>query len=307
MTAVRRRAVLLAGLLAAACTTADDPALVIASGETGGFYAEFARLLAARLGEADRFAVTRRTSGSVDNVRAVVDGNAALGLALADIVVAARAGQEPFPRPAPVFAIGRVYENYLQLVVRADDPASSLADLAGRAVSLGNAGSGAAIVGDRLVAATGTTPQATRLSLKAATAALADGSLDALLWSGGVPTPAIADLAERRPIRLLPLTDQLPALRARYGSVYKQVVVPQGVYGSTAAVPTIGVANLLVATRNLPDDVAGDVARVLVTAAPGLVPASALGTQYLDQTSLVLTGDVPLHPGAAAAYRDLHG
>ncbi len=111
----------------------------------------------------------------------------------------------------------------------------------------------------------------------------------------------------RTPVRLLPLVAQLPALRDQYGPVYAQAVVPQGIYGSTAAVHTIGVANLLVATRHLPDAVAGDVARVLADSAARLVPASALGTQYLDQPSLVLTGDVPLHPGAIAAYRELHG
>jgi hypothetical protein len=49
------------------------------------------------------------------------------------------------------------------------------------------------------------------------------------------------------------------------------------------------------------------VARTLVAAAPDLVPESALGTQYLDQRSLIGTGEIPLHPGAAAEYRTLHG
>jgi hypothetical protein len=49
------------------------------------------------------------------------------------------------------------------------------------------------------------------------------------------------------------------------------------------------------------------VARTLVAAAPDLVPESALGTQYLDQRSLIGTGEIPLHAGAVAAYRALHG
>lgn len=298
---------LAAGLLAVGCAAPDEPDLVIASGEAGGFYAEFAELLAARLREADRPARVRATSGSVDNVRAVADGRAALGLTLADIVLAARAGETPFAEAEPLLAIGRVYENYLQLVVRADDPATGLADLDGRTVSLGNAGSGAAIVGDRLLAVAGIAPRVLRLGLRDATEKLADREIDALLWSGGLPTPAIAELAGRLPVRLLPLAAQLPALRRNHGSVYARAVVPQRVYGAGESVETIGVANLLVATRALSDTAAGDVARVLVTAAPGLVPESALGTQYLDQPSLVLSGSVPLHPGAAATYRDLHG
>lgn len=45
----------------------------------------------------------------------------------------------------------------------------------------------------------------------------------------------------------------------------------------------------------------------LVTDAPALVPGSSLGIQYLDQRSLIATQPVPLHPGAADTYRQLHG
>lgn len=47
--------------------------------------------------------------------------------------------------------------------------------------------------------------------------------------------------------------------------------------------------------------------RLLVGRAAELVPEQALGTQYLDVRSLIDTGKVPLHPGAAAEYRRLHG
>jgi TRAP transporter TAXI family solute receptor len=191
--------------------------------------------------------------------------------------------------------------------VRAEDAATSTADLAGRPVSLGAVGSGAAVFGDRLLAAAGIAAQVSRRPLRDAVAALEAGSADALLWSGGVPTPAVAELAARRPVRLLPLAEHLPQLRARHGTVYGPVTVPAGAYGPAGPVPTVGVANLLVCSPDLPADTAAAVARTLVAAAPALVPESALGTQYLDQRSLIGTGDVPLHPGAAAAYRDLHG
>jgi hypothetical protein len=32
-----------------------------------------------------------------------------------------------------------------------------------------------------------------------------------------------------------------------------------------------------------------------------------LGTQFLDPRNLIVTAGIPLHPGAVAAYRDLHG
>jgi uncharacterized protein len=295
------------GVLAAGCGAGTGPPVVVAAGEPGGFYVEFAELLVRQLQAGGVAARVHETGGSVDNVAQVGTGSAALGLVLADIALSARHGDGPFPAPVDLRALGRVYENYMQFVVRAEDRAVDVADLAGRPVSLGAPGSGAAVFGDRLLDVAGVTAPVTRLPLREAITALETGTTDALLWSGGVPTPALAELAARRPIRLIPLARHLPRLRARHGPVYRPVSVPQGAYGASAGAPTVGVANLLVAPPTLPNGLADAVARTLVRAAPDLVPAAALGTQYLDQRSLIGTGEVPLHPGAAAAYRELHG
>ncbi len=310
MTGVSRRALLhglLAAPLVAGCGGGATEPLVLAAGEPGGFYVEFGELCAAALRAAGTPVTVVGTGGSVQNIEQLRDGTAAVGLTLTDIALAARHGDEPFGTPVPLQAIGRVYENYMQLVVRAEDPAVGTADLAGRPVSLGAVGSGAAVFGDRLLAAAGIAADVTRRPLRDAVAALEAGTADALLWSGGVPTPALAELATRRPVRLLPLAEHLPQLRARHGSIYGSVTVPADAYGPAAPVPTVGVANLLACTPGLPAETAGAVARTLVAAAPALVPQAALGTQYLDQRSLIGTGEIPLHPGAAAAYRDLHG
>jgi TRAP transporter TAXI family solute receptor len=310
MTRVSRRALLrglVAAPLVAGCTSGAAGPLALAAGEPGGFYVEFGELLAAALRAAGLPVTVVGTGGSVENIAQLRDGAAALGLALTDIALAARNGGEPFGEPVPLQAIGRVYENYMQLVVRAEDPATSTADLAGRPVSLGAVGSGAAVFGDRLLAAAGIAADVTRRPLRDAVDALESGSADALLWSGGVPTPALAELAARRPVRLLPLADHLPQLQSRHGGVYGPATVPANAYGPAGPVPTVGVANLLVCTPGLPADTADAVARTLVAAAPDLVPESALGTQYLDQRSLIGTGEIPLHPGAVAAYQRLHG
>jgi TRAP transporter TAXI family solute receptor len=174
-------------------------------------------------------------------------------------------------------------------------------------MSLGATGSGAALTGDRIVAAAGVSPRVQHLPLADAVSALSTGAIDALLWSGGVPTPALAQLDAAIGIRLLPLDAVLPALRARYGMQYEQLPVPSGGYRFVHQVPTIGVANLLVGLPSLPDDVAAAVVHVLVERADQLVPQEALGTQFLDIRTLIGTTDLPLHPGAAAAYRQLHG
>ncbi len=289
---MRRRTVLLGAVAAlAGCTTENDRAIRIAAGEPGGFYVEFARLLAARLESGGE---VLETGGSVRNLELVRAGRAELGLALADVAADTR-----------LRAIGRVYENYMQLVVPAESPVRTVADLAGARISLGARGSGAAVFGDRLLTVSGVAAVIDHRPLTEAITELAAGRLDALLWSGGVPTPALADLDARRPIRLVDLSDQLGALREAHGPVYQRVPVPDGGYGHPGQVGTIGVANLLVADAALPAEVAASVARTLVHEAPRLVPPSALGTQYLDLRSLITTGDLPLHPGAATAYRTL--
>ncbi|MEU4806808.1 TAXI family TRAP transporter solute-binding subunit [Actinosynnema sp. NPDC023587] len=298
---MNRRAFLL-GLLATGCAaggcTAGGPAaaLSVAAGERGGMYFDFATLLAAQLDPPGRVVETR---GSLANLDLLGSGAAQVALTLADAVGAA----DPALR---LRALGRVYENYLQLVVRADDPAQHVADLAGRTVSLGAAGSGASLSGERMLGTTGlaTSVRVEHYRLADAVRALVDRRVDALLWSGGVPTPILAQVAD---IRLLPLAEVLPGLRAAHGRVYEQVAVPAGVYGAPREVATIGVANLLVCRDSLPDTVAGAVTRTLVSRAAALVPEQALGTQFLDVRSLIGTTGLPLHPGAAAAYRDLHG
>ena len=292
------RRVFLLGLLAAGCTTgAPSGELAIAAGERGGMYFDFATLLAEQL--VDVRGRVLETEGSLANLALLASGEARVALALADSALVADPGLE-------LRALGRVYENYLQLVVREDDPARAPADLAGRIVSLGAEGSGASLSGERMLVALDLagSVRVEHRKIGDAAQALVEGRVDALLWSGGVPTPVLDDLPG---IRLLPLAELVPELRAAHGSVYEQVQVPVGVYGATREVPTIGVANLLVCRASLPDEVAAAVTRTLISRAAALVPRQTLGTQFLDVRSLIGTAGLPLHPGAAATYRDHHG
>ncbi|MET8758625.1 TAXI family TRAP transporter solute-binding subunit [Lentzea sp. NPDC004782] len=287
---MKRRTFLLGTLLLTACgTTGPSGTIRIAGGEPGGFYNDFAALLS-RLAPSPLTITPLETGGSADNLKLLREGTADLGLTLSD-----SAHLEP-----GIVSLGRVYENYLQLVVLDASPYRTPADLVGRPVSVGAAGSGAALQGERL--ALGVREQ--HYPLRNAIDALKAGDIAALLWSGGVPTP---ELGRASGIRLLPLDGFLPRLRQDYGKVYERVDVRMGVYGSSVEVPTIGTPNLLVCRPDLSDEYASAVVRLLVAKAAQLVPEQALGTQYLDVRSLIDTGKVPLHPGAAAEYRRLHG
>lgn len=315
MTEILRRRMLTAmalGLAAAASCgnhayRGSQRTVTIAAGEPGGLYLAFAELLAIELrNEERRLRVTAiPTEGSLDNLQRLGAGEVDLALVNTDAAQAASSGQAPMP----IRAIGRVYENYLQLVVLASSPISTLAHLVGRTVSLGADGSGAGLTGARLL--TASAPPAAVIvqhhPLSEAITALEAGRIDALLWSGGVPTPALADLGARRGIRLLPLAAALTTLRSAYGPVYQPVTVPADVYGPAPEITTVGVANLLICRLDAEPALTATVARVLVTHAARLVPEQVLGTQFLDPRSLITTAGIPLHPGAINAYRTLHG
>jgi TRAP transporter TAXI family solute receptor len=144
-----------------------------------------------------------------------------------------------------------------------------------------------------------------QLSMQDAGAELAAGRVDAVMWAGGLPTPAFTDIGTN--IRLLDLTAVVAQLQKSFGATYEVVPVPADVYGRHPAVSTVGVANLLLARRDVADDQVATIVDLLIDDSSELVPAQAIGSQFLDVQSLILTGTIPLHPGAADEYRRRHG
>ncbi|MFE0010910.1 TAXI family TRAP transporter solute-binding subunit [Streptomyces erythrochromogenes] len=136
--------------------------------------------------------------------------------------------------------------------------------------------------------------------------ALREGTVDALFWSGGVPTPALAALARELPLRFLPLDAYVGPLRARYAPVYTAVTLPAGVYGLTEPVGTIGVGNYLLARTDVQEGVVRDLLRVLFDRWRDLLREVTAGAR-LEPRFAISTGQVPLHPGAAAYYRSVYG
>jgi TRAP transporter TAXI family solute receptor len=304
-TAVSRRAFVLGAFaLAVGCgRRADGGRVQLAAGEQGGMYLTFAELVAERARDLGVVAVS--TEGSVDNLAKLRAGAAAMGLTLADVAERDRA--EGSPATAPV-AVARVYENYLQVVVRDSAEVRELSGLAGRRVSIGPDGSGAAATSEVLFAAAGLADRVdmARMRLGDGLSGLRDGTLDAVVWSGGVPTPAISELHAEVPLRMLDIGGQAAAMSRTSGYPYLVRRVPGGGY-VPAGLQSIGVPNLLLCRPDIPDDLVGAVVRVLADDAALLVPPYVRGLQYLDPPSMIQTGAVPLHLGAVAAYRALHG
>jgi hypothetical protein len=291
------------------CGGADPPdRLLIATGNQGGvYYALGGALAQAAQQRWGAQAENVETAASVENVHLLAAGQVDVAIVVADVVAAAVEGTPPFDAPVRLAALCRLHDDYVQLVVPAGSPVERLTDLRGARISTGSRDSGTEMLADRILRAGGLDPQADierrRLGLGDAAAALRRGLIDGFFFSGGLPTPAIADLADEFPIRLVPLAEYVEPLLAGYGELYTERSVPATTYELPAEVGTVGVGNLLVVRADLPDGTAYAITKLLFDAKPDLIAAHR-EAHRINRQAGVATFPVALHPGAADYFRD---
>jgi TRAP transporter TAXI family solute receptor len=308
---------LVLGALVAACSPNDPPGgegrLSIATGGAGGvdqvYGGGLADLLSDELPDSPTTAET--TSASVDNLLLVANGDSDIAFALEDSAIDAVSGQESFDEPLPLKALGTLYPNITQVVVKAGSDIESIEDMQGKTISVGSPGSGTEVIALRLLEVAGIDADEDltkrQLGVGESVQALRDGSIDGFFWSGGVPTGAVTDLATTDDIRLLETAQYRDALQSEYGDAYQETEVEEGGYEGVAGVATIGVPNVLVVNEDMDDELAYQITKALyegkdrlatiVPAAEALDPAE--GREVIDP--------VELHPGAERFYAEQGG
>lgn len=279
-------------------STLEDVKITMATGSEGGVYYSLGNGLAdiwsGRLGIARPQVVA--TAGSKDNVVRLVNDQAQVGFTQADAV-------EDVPGAGRLRALARMHDDYLQVIVRADLPVTKLGDLEGMRVSIGGRESGVEIIARRLLRFANVTPQEVNLGLDDSAQAMQEGKLDAFFWSGGLPTARITELTTGLGVRMLDLSDNLVEFRRQY-PVYGSATLPASTYNlQSGPVITLVVRNFLMASENMPDDVAEALLRKLFEGQPELVKAHS-AARTIEQRSAIETSPVPLHNGAMRYYRD---
>jgi TRAP transporter TAXI family solute receptor len=249
------------------------------------------------------------TGASVENINRLAGGDMEIAFSLADTAADAIAGQGAFDgQPQPVRALARIYSNYTHVIVRTDGKIRTFAQLRGKRVSTGSPKSGTDIIAGRLLASAGINPdrdvQRLTLSLPETVKRMRAGTLDAMFFSGGLPTPGIKDLISSAPgtFRLLPIADLIEPLSARYGTVYTTASLPREVYGTPAITPTITVSNVILVREDMPEQLAYDLTRLLFAHQGELIKVHPEAANF-NRESAAATGPIPLHPGASRFYR----
>lgn len=243
------------------------------------------------------------TKGSLDNLERLRTGQANVGFSQADAAERA-AGDESGKHK--LYALARMHDDYLQVVVRDDLVVNRLVDLKGLRVSIGSQTSGVRLIADRLLESAGISPdtdlRVQHLDLNEASDAMLAGSLDAFIWSGGLPTFRVTQLAQSVKVKMLDLSDVLPDLRKAF-PVYGSATLPASAYSLPGkAVTTLVVRNFLLVNDLMSDDAAEALARGLFEAQPRLETASP-AARSIEIRSAIETTPIPLHPGALRYYR----
>jgi TRAP transporter TAXI family solute receptor len=286
--------------------------LSIATGGTGGVYYPYGGALANILTEGleDTNVTAEVTAASVDNMLLIESGDSDIAFVLGDTAYDADQGNDPFENAIPGRALATLYYNYTQIVATADSGINSVADLAGKRVSVGAPGSGTEIIADRVMTAAGIDPQEgierEQLGVAESAGAMKDGKVDAFFWSGGLPTAAITDLAAtpNMSIKLVPHADVTEALQAEYGAVYSTATIPAETYpGQTEPADVVVVPNVLVVNESMDEQLAYDITKLLFESQPELAAAHPAANE-LTLENATQNSPIPYHPGALRYYEE---
>jgi TRAP transporter TAXI family solute receptor len=309
--------------LAAACGTDSmtvrpklyhEGRVYIATGNTTGVYYQIGGGYADLISKYEPGYVARAepTGASGDNIARIVNGDMDLGFCNDDTAADAVAGTGTFAgKKLPIVALARLYRNYLHCVVRNASKITKFEDLRGKRISTGTLNSGADIMSGRILLANGIDPDKDivrqRLSLPDTTKGMQAGTTDALFFTGGLPTPGITDLLNSTPgaYALLSLEAELAPLVAKYGSgVYGTANLAKSVYNTPADVITIVGFNMIIASPNLPDQLAYDLTKLLYDHQSELAKVHPSGGDF-EKANGPATDPVPLHPGARRYFQGL--
>jgi len=279
--------------------------LSVATGGTGGVYSVYGGGLADVISEEleGYKATAETTSASVDNMKLIAQEDSDIAFTLGDTAIDAVEGRESFDEPQPIRALAQIYTNYTQVATTAGADISSIEDLRGKRVSVGDPGSGTEVIALRVMEAAGLDPDKdidrSQLGVDESVSAVKDGSIDAFFWSGGLPTGAVTDLATTEELVLVPNAEYVSKLQQEYGDAYQEASIPADTYkGLDGDVPVIGVPNLLVVHENMDDDLAHDLTELLLAQKKRLIQVHPEAENLNAQDAQDVIPPVELHPGA---------
>ena len=310
-------ATLLAAVLAMACGGgggASQPPMFVTvlTGNTSGVYYPLGVGLSQLFRQAvpEATVAVQATAASAENLHLLEARRGEVGFTLGDVLADAWEGRTEAGFTAPLKtlrAIAGIYPNYVQIVASETSGIRTLADLKGKRISVGAPGSGTELNARAIVKAAGLTyddfSKVEYLSFSESVELIKNRQLDVTLQSAGLGVASLRDLASSMPIVVVPIPADVVRRVGR--DVYRPAVIPAGTYeGQTEAVETTTIQNVLVTHDGVSQDVIYRMTKALFEHLDQLA-ASHVSAKQISRDTAARGLPVPLHPGAAAYYREV--
>lgn len=283
----------------------------IATGGTAGTYYPLGGAMAEVLNKnvANVNATAESTGASVANINLLKEGNVQLAFIQNDITFYADKGEEMFKdqKVSGLKALATIYPETCQLITLKKNNINSVADLKGKKIAVGAAGSGVEANARQIMAAEGITYDDINeqyLSFAEAANGLKDGNIDAGFITAGFPTAAIQDLSAQHDVVLIPVGDAIADKLIADYPFYTKIVIPAGTYPKQEEdVQTLAVKAMLVVTDEMDEQLAYDITKAIYTNLDALKAAHSVGSLILPETAKDGLS-VPLHPGAEKYFNE---
>ena len=282
-------------------------------GETGTYYA-FGGVIAQDVSANTATNVTAISSdGSKANVLLLQSGDAQLGFCQSDVMAYAYNGTSTFADTGAYTGFSTVANLYMEQVqiVTCDPSIKTVADLEGKKVSVGAAGSGVYFNAVDILSAYGlgdlndkgefTQIIANYQSFGDSADSLTDGTIDAAFIVAGAPTNAISSLATTKDVYLVSLDDAHIDTLLASSPYYSKTTIPADTYPGTPEATTVAVGAVVIARDDVSEDDIYNFVSDIYENAANLSHGKAA---ELDLAFAASVTAVPYHAGAAKYFAE---
>jgi TRAP transporter TAXI family solute receptor len=285
--------------------------IMLGTATPGGGFPVYGDAVAATINETDPSldVKTQNTKGSTENVPLLETKKLDLGLVQGEVAYEALSGVGR--APADLTIVAAMYSTPGMFVVRADSPARTIADLKGKPVAFGAAGSGLVILARYVLDGIGLDQQRDfqAIFLQAAgdgPAMVLDGRA-AALWGGGIGWPGFATMAKSAGGArfIAPSADDIRRIQGKHAFLKTLTVPPHSYPGQTAPIVSVGSWSFIMAPPSLPDDVAYRIAKALHRGEAALGARLAQAKETTAANTVAAAPRVELiHPGVQHYLRE---
>jgi len=249
------------------------------------------------------------TDGSKANIESIAAGDYQLGTVQSDVMAYAWSGTRSFETNGAIDSfrvVAGLYAESVQLITM-DPEIKSVADLAGKAVSIGAPGSGVYFNAIDVLAAAGLTEadiQPQYQSFADSTDALKDGKIDAAFIVAGAPTAAITELCTTNNAYLVPIDGEVADKLFAESPFYTAYTIPAGTYaGQDADVTTATVKATLIVSASAAEDDVYNLTKAIFENTEAIAAENGKGAELsIENATSGMTA--PFHAGAAKYFAE---